>query len=76
MQVGLVDVMRAVGIEPDGILGHSVGELGCAYMDSCFTAEQVVLAAYYCGRAVLETDHSKGMMATVGKSSSVKHYYN
>jgi fatty acid synthase len=67
MQIGLVDIMRAVGIEPDGIVGHSVGELGCSYMDGCFTAEQMVLAAYYRGRASLETELIQGLMAAVGK---------
>jgi fatty acid synthase len=67
MQIGLVDVMRAVGIEPDGIVGHSVGELGCSYMDGCFTAEQMLLAAYYRGRASVETELVKGLMAAVGK---------
>lgn len=28
VQVALVDVLRAVGIRPDGIVGHSVGEIG------------------------------------------------
>ena len=71
MQIGLVDVLRAVGIEPDGTVGHSVGELGCAYVDGCFTAEQMVLAAYYCGRASLETELIKGLMAEVGKFPDV-----
>jgi malonyl CoA-acyl carrier protein transacylase len=62
--------MRAVGIEPDGFVGHSVGELGCSYMDGCFTAEQVMLAAYYLGRAALETELVKGLMVSVGKSCS------
>jgi fatty acid synthase len=59
--------MRAAGIEPDGIVGHSVGELGCSYMDGCFTAEQMLLAAYYRGRASIETELIKGLMAAVGK---------
>ena len=67
MQIGLVDILKAVGIEPDGIVGHLVGELGCAYVDGCFTAEQMVLAAYYHGRASLETELIKGLMAVVGK---------
>jgi fatty acid synthase len=66
-----VDILRAVGIEPDGIVGHSVGELGCAYADGCFTAEQMVLAAYYRGRASLETELIKGLMAAVGKFTDV-----
>lgn len=62
-----MDVLRAVGIEADGIVGHSVGELGCSYMDGCFTAEQMVLSAYFRGRASLETKLIKGLMAAVGK---------
>jgi fatty acid synthase len=68
MQIGLVDIMRAVGIDPDGFVGHSVGELCCSYMDGCFTAEQTVLAAYYLGRTALETELIKGSMVAVGKS--------
>ena len=71
MQIGLVDVLRAVGLEPDGVVGHLVGELGCAYVDGCFTAEQMVLAAYYHGRACLETELIKGLMAAVGKFTEV-----
>jgi fatty acid synthase len=66
-----VDVLKAVGIEPDGIVGHSMGELGCAYADGCFTAEQTVFAAYYHGRAFLETDLINGLMAAVGKLPGV-----
>ncbi|XP_013778686.1 fatty acid synthase-like [Limulus polyphemus] len=66
VQVALIDVLRSLGIEPDGIVGHSVGELGCAYADGCFTAEQTVLAAYWRGRCVEEADFPKGGMAAVG----------
>jgi fatty acid synthase len=65
--------MRAVGIEPDGFVGLSLGELGCSYMDRCFSAEQVMLAAYYYGRAVLETDLVRGSMAAVRKSPTFSH---
>jgi fatty acid synthase len=71
LQMGLVDVLRAVGIEPDGIVGHSVGELGCAYVDGCLTEEQMVLAAYYLGRAPLETELIKGSMSPAGKFGDV-----
>ncbi|XP_053616908.1 fatty acid synthase-like [Plodia interpunctella] len=66
VQIGLTDVLKAIGIEPDYIIGHSVGELGCAYADGCFTAEQMVLAAYYRGLASVETKFIKGSMAAVG----------
>lgn len=62
-----MDVLTAIGIHPDGIVGHSVGELGCAYADGTFTAEQTVLAAYWRGRCILESKLPPGAMAAVGK---------
>lgn len=66
VQIGLTDVLKAMGVEPDGIIGHSVGELGCGYADGCFTAEQMVLAAHARGRASIETELIRGTMAAVG----------
>lgn len=66
-QIGLTDVLKAVGLVPDGIIGHSVGELGCAYADGCMTAEEMILAAYSRGRASLEASLIRGMMAAVGQ---------
>lgn len=62
-----MDVLTAIGIHPDGIVGHSVGELGCAYADGTFTAEQTVLAAYWRGRCILECKLPIGAMAAIGK---------
>ncbi|XP_015515781.2 fatty acid synthase [Neodiprion lecontei] len=66
VQVGLVDVLTSIGIVADNIIGHSVGELGCAYADGCFTAEQMVLSAYSRGLASIETELIYGSMAAVG----------
>lgn len=68
-QIGLVEVLKALGITPDGMIGHSVGELGCAYADGCFTAEEMLLSAHARGRASLETKLIPGMMAAVGAFS-------
>ncbi|XP_058059390.1 fatty acid synthase [Anopheles bellator] len=68
VQVALTDVLTHVGIVPDGMVGHSVGELGCAYADGCFTPEQTVLAAYWRGRSILDTELIAGQMAAVGLS--------
>lgn len=65
-QIALVDLLNAIGLKPDGIIGHSVGELGCAYADGCFTADQMILAAYYRGLASLETEFIYGSMASIG----------
>nr|QNU13194.1 fatty acid synthase 3 [Locusta migratoria] len=66
IQIGLVDVLRKLEIHPDGLIGHSVGELGCAYADGCLTAEQMILSSYYRGKASLEAELIKGMMAAIG----------
>ncbi|KAL6267202.1 hypothetical protein P5V15_000279 [Pogonomyrmex californicus] len=68
MQVALVDVLTSIGIYPDNIVGHSVGELGCAYADGTFTPEQTVLAAYCRGKAILDSNLEPGAMAAVGLS--------
>lgn len=59
-------MLKSIDIFPDGIIGHSVGELGCAYADGCFTAEQMILAAHARGRASIETELIDGMMAAIG----------
>ncbi|XP_049523884.1 LOW QUALITY PROTEIN: fatty acid synthase-like [Dermacentor silvarum] len=66
VQVALVDMLRAIGVHPDGILGHSVGELGCAYADGSFTAEQTVLCAYWRGHCIDVGNLPRGAMAAVG----------
>ncbi|XP_017858729.1 PREDICTED: fatty acid synthase [Drosophila arizonae] len=73
MQVALTDLLTSLNIHPDGIVGHSVGELGCAYADGCFTPEQTVLAAYWRGKSILDTQLPKGKMAAVGLSWEEAH---
>lgn len=68
IQVALVDLLAYLGIQPDGIIGHSVGELGCAYADGTFTPEQTILAAYWRGRSILDSKLPPGAMAAVGLS--------
>ncbi|XP_028050812.1 fatty acid synthase [Monomorium pharaonis] len=68
MQVAIVDILTLLGISPDGIIGHSVGELGCAYADGAFTPEQTVLAAYCRGKAIMDSKLEPGAMAAVGLS--------
>ena len=51
---------------PDGIIGHSAGEIACAYCDNCLTTEEAVIASYLRGKVSIETRVIKGMMAAVG----------
>ncbi|GBN02031.1 Fatty acid synthase [Araneus ventricosus] len=66
VQVALVDILKKIGITPDGIIGYSMGELGCAYADGSFTAEQTVLAAYWRGKAVVDSNLETGAMVALG----------
>ncbi|CAG9788287.1 unnamed protein product [Diatraea saccharalis] len=66
VQIGLTDILKQMGIIPDNIIGHSVGELGCAYADGCFTAEEMILSAYSRGLVSIQTPFIKGSMAAVG----------
>ncbi|KAK3730951.1 hypothetical protein QZH41_008841, partial [Actinostola sp. cb2023] len=52
-------------LEPDGIIGHSVGELAGAYADGSLNAEELVKAAYWRGRCISEANQPAGAMAVV-----------
>ncbi|XP_063548100.1 fatty acid synthase-like [Cydia strobilella] len=66
VQIGLTDILLQLGLVPDKIIGHSVGELGCAYADGCLTAEEMILSAYSRGLVSVETPFIYGSMAAVG----------
>ncbi|KAL0271722.1 UNVERIFIED_CONTAM: hypothetical protein PYX00_008719 [Menopon gallinae] len=65
-QVALVDILFSLGIQPDGIVGHSAGELGAAYADGCLTREEMILASYSRGKVSNEVKVINGLMAAVG----------
>jgi fatty acid synthase len=69
MQIALVEVLKKLDITPDGIIGHSFGEIACAYADGCLTTEEALLTSYWRG-VITESDNKipKGLMAAVGLS--------
>ena len=69
IEIALMAVMSALNIVPDGIIGHSFGEIACAYADGCLTTEEALLITYFRG-VVTENDKKmpKGLMAVVGMS--------
>ena len=62
-----MDMLTCLGIKPAGFLGHSVGEIACAYADGCLTAEETVLTTFMRGRCLEEAGLPLGGMAAVGK---------
>jgi hypothetical protein len=74
-QVGLVEILNSIGLKPDGLIGHSLGETACAYADGSLTLEQAVLASYERGAVSNETEMVKGMMAAIGKFTAPFLFY-
>lgn len=72
--MALIDLLKSVGIEPDVVVGHSVGELGCSYADGSFTAEQAMLVSFWRARSILEAGLPKGAMAAIGVYSIQPDY--
>lgn len=68
VQIALTDLLNYLDIVPDGIVGHSVGEICCAYADGCFTLEQTILAAYWRGRSIRNSHLIPGKMAGISLS--------
>lgn len=62
-------MLTSIGIEADGAIGHSVGELICAYIDGSFTLEQTLLTSYLRARSIMDSNLVKGAMAAIGKSN-------
>ncbi len=68
VQIGITDILQAINLVPDFIIGHSVGELGCAYADGCFTAEQAILTAYSYGLISNQVKCKPSIMHNIGLS--------
>jgi len=67
LQIALINVMRTLGITPDGILGHSVGELACGFADGGLTLEETMLTAFWRSQCVTEANLPEGGMASIGE---------
>lgn len=66
IQIALTDLLSSLGIVPDFLIGHSVGELGCAYADGTLTVLETILTAYSRGVAINSLTGVRGAMAAVG----------
>ena len=69
LEIAMFDVIKSLDITPDGIIGHSFGEIACAYADGCLTAKESLMVSYIRGK-ITESDKRvpKGLMAVVGMS--------
>lgn len=63
IQIGLVDLLRAWGVRPSGVVGHSSGEIAAAYAAGLLSARQAILVAYFRGYAVGQLKTQGSMLA-------------
>ncbi len=69
VQVSLVAELRASGIEPETVVGHSVGEVSAAYVSGALSLHDALLVS--CHRARLQaTTAGTGSMLAVGLSEA------
>jgi hybrid polyketide synthase/nonribosomal peptide synthetase ACE1 len=73
LQIVLVELLRAAGVEFSGVIGHSSGEIGAAYAAGYISRRDAMYIAYYRGlhsskAASPNGPHIKGSMLAVGTS--------
>jgi acyl transferase domain-containing protein len=67
IQIMTVNLLKAWGIAPHAVVGHSSGEIAAAYAASAITQEAAIIASFYRGKTTkLQT--RLGGMAAVGLS--------
>lgn len=64
LQVALVDLLQSWGISPNGVLGHSVGEVAAAYVSGALSLEDAVRLIVLRGRIMQEAT-GRGKMVWV-----------
>jgi acyl transferase domain-containing protein/2-polyprenyl-3-methyl-5-hydroxy-6-metoxy-1,4-benzoquinol methylase len=65
VQIALVDSLRAVGVEPDAVVGHSSGEIAAAYAVGALDEYEAITVATARGFATT-SQRRAGSMAAVG----------
>ncbi len=68
LQIGLLAMLRAAGIEPGAVVGHSVGELASAYAAGALSLRDAMTVCYHRSR-LQATCAGTGCMLAVGLSA-------
>ncbi len=69
LQVGLSALWKSWGVEPDAVLGHSVGEMAAAYIAGALSLEDALRINYHRGRT-MDVESAKGAMLGAGISAA------
>lgn len=63
VQVGLARTLRDWGFEPNGVIGHSVGEVAAAHVAGLLTLAEAVRVVYHRGRVMQRAEAGGAMLA-------------
>lgn len=63
VQIALIDLLSLLEVKPEGIIGHSIGEISCAYADGLLNANETILLAYYLAKPIDDAKLHSGAMA-------------
>ena len=74
IQIALVDSLRHVGIRPDVIAGHSIGEIAALYAIDALSREQAMLLATFRGQAMGGLPEGGAMVAILTDASRVQSW--
>ena len=74
LQAGLTRMLAAWGVEPELVIGHSVGEVAAAWASGALDLADAIYLAVHRGR-VMDRESSQGRMLAVSASAeAVSHY--
>ncbi len=68
LQAGLVGLWRSWGVDPNAVIGHSVGEIAAAYAAGVLDLDAAVRVAFHRGR-LMQAATGQGQMAAVELSA-------
>lgn len=72
VQIGLTELWRSWGIEPDAMVGHSVGEIVSGYVSGMMTLEETMQVAYHRSRLQqLATDKGKMLAVALSEEKAI-----
>lgn len=67
IQIALVNLLAQWGVHPQGVIGHSSGEIAAAYTSGRLTSAQAIITAYYRGYVVGKSETKvRGAMMAAG----------
>jgi len=72
VQCALVDAYRQLGIRPDVVAGHSIGEIAALYAANALTKTQALLLAAYRGQVMGQLPAGGSMAAILAEEEVVK----